>query len=61
MAVSSLGFVLLTYGWKQRRLPQTMAGLAMMIYPYFVPAVIPMLLIAAALSGLLWLAVRLGW
>jgi hypothetical protein len=61
LAVSSIGFVLLNYGRKLRRAPHAVAGVLMLIYPYFVPAVVPMLLIAAGVAGLLWLTVRLGW
>ena len=61
LIVSSIGFVLLVYGKKMARLPQLVVGLAMLVYPYFVPAVIPMLIIAAVLSVGLWLAVRFGW
>ncbi len=61
LVVSALGFVLLHYGRKMGRIPQVLAGLAMLIYPYFVHNVIVMLAVTAALSGALWLVVRLGW
>jgi len=61
LAVSSVGFVLLNYGRKIRRPPHAVAGLLMLVYPYFVPTVVPMLIIAAAVCGLLGLAVKLGW
>jgi predicted cobalt transporter CbtA len=59
--VSSIGFVLLHYGRKLARPPQAVVGLLMLVYPYFVPGVLPMAIVAAALLLLLWLAVRLGW
>ncbi|HEY4185697.1 MAG TPA: amino acid transport protein [Polyangia bacterium] len=61
MAISGVGFVLFGYGRKQRRWPQGIAGVAMMVYPYFVPSVVVMAIIGAALGALTWLAVRLGW
>ncbi len=55
--VSSAGFVLFTYGRKMQRLPQLVAGLLLMIFPYFAPSVLWMLLGAAAILGGLWLLV----
>jgi hypothetical protein len=57
---SSFGFVFFAYGKKQSRLPHMIAGVALMIYPYFVSNLIAMSAIGVALIGLLWLAVRLG-
>jgi len=61
LLVSSVGFVLLTYGRRMSRPPHLLVGLVLLVYPYFVASPMIMLVIAAALIGLLWLAVRLGW
>jgi hypothetical protein len=61
LIVSSIGFVLLSYGKKMSRVPQLIVGLAMLIYPYFVPNLVAMLIVAAVLSLGLWVATRLGW
>jgi hypothetical protein len=61
LVVSGIGFVLFSYARKMRRLPQGIAAGILMIFPYFVPTVIPMAIITAAVLALLWLAVRLGW
>jgi hypothetical protein len=61
MLVSSIGFVLFVYGKKQSRFPQLVAGLVLMVYPYFVPSALLMLGIAVCLLGLLWLGVRAGY
>jgi hypothetical protein len=61
LLVSSIGFVLLAYGRKQARLPQLVTGLALMIFPYFVPNAGATLGISAALLAVMWLAVRFGW
>ena len=61
LLVSSIGVVLLHYGRKMARWPQGIVGVAMVVYPYFVTNVVAMLIVAAVLSGGLWLAVRLGW
>jgi hypothetical protein len=60
--VSGIGFVLLSYGKKMSRPPHLLTGLILLVYPYFVPGAILTLVIAAALLGLLWFAVkRLGY
>jgi hypothetical protein len=61
LIVSAVGFVLLHYGRKQARIPHVLAGVALLIYPYFVPGVVLTLVIAAAVLAVLALAVRLGW
>jgi hypothetical protein len=61
LLVSAVGVILLHYGRKMARIPQLVAGLAMLIYPYFVPGVWANVLIALGLLVLLWIAVRLGW
>ena len=61
LLVSAVGVVLLHYGRKMARIPQLVAGLAMLIYPYFVPGVWANVLIALGLLVVLWIAVRLGW
>jgi hypothetical protein len=61
LLVSAVGFVLLTYGRRMSRPPHLLAGLVLLVYPYFVAGPLLMLVIAGALIGALWLAVRLGW
>jgi hypothetical protein len=61
LVVSAVGYILLHYGRKMSRVPHLVAGLALMIYPYFVPGVVANLLIGVGVTGALWLAVRLGW
>jgi hypothetical protein len=61
LIVSGVGFVLLNYGRKMARAPHVVAGVAMLVYPYFVPGVLANALIAVGVLAVLWLAVRLGW
>jgi hypothetical protein len=61
LIVSGVGFVLFVYGKKQERWPHLVAGLVLMVYPYFVGAAVPMLVVGAAVVGGLWLAVRRGY
>jgi hypothetical protein len=61
LLVSSVGFVLLSYGRRMGRTPHLLAGLVLLVYPYFVPGVLLMFLIAAVIIGGLWVAVRFGW
>ena len=61
LITGGIGFVLFVYGKKQARWPQLVAGLALMIYPYFLSTVSTTLLVGAAIVAALWLAVRQGW
>jgi predicted phage tail protein len=56
-----IGFVLLIYGKKQLRWPQMVAGLALMVYPYFTPTVTSLIAVGTLLGALLWTVLRLGW
>ena len=58
--VSSIGFVLLSYGKKMSRPPHMLTGLILMIYPYFVPGVWATLAIGALILGLFWVALKQG-
>lgn len=58
--LGSVGLGFFIYGRKQRRGPHLAAGVLLMVYPYFVPSVALMLIIGAALVGLLYLATYLG-
>jgi hypothetical protein len=60
MLIGSIGLGLFVYGKKQRRPPHLAAGILLMVYPYFVPSIAAMFLIAGALLGLLYLASYLG-
>ncbi len=50
---SGVGFVLFMYGKKQERWADLAAGIALMVYPYFVSTVIQMV-IGGALIGAAW-------
>ncbi len=58
---SGAGFVLFVYGKKQGRYPQLVAGLALMIYPYFASTILSLVGVGAFISLALWYAVRAGW
>ncbi len=60
LVVSSIGLALFLYGKKQGRPPQLGVGLALMIFPYFVPSATAMLAVTAAALAALWLGVRYG-
>jgi hypothetical protein len=61
LIIGGAGFVLLVYGKKQSRMPQLIAGLALMVYPYFVSTVLMTLVVGVAIVAALWIAVRAGW
>ena len=56
-----IGFVLFVYGKKQDRWPQLVAGLTLMVYPYFTPGLISLVVTGSAICAVLWIALRLGW
>lgn len=60
VVIGAVGMGLFVYGKRQRRAPHLAVGILLMVYPYFVPGVVLMFVIAAALMGLLWLATYLG-
>jgi hypothetical protein len=49
------------YGKKQERPPQLVAGIVLMVYPYFVESLGLSVLIAAAILAIMWLAIRQGY
>lgn len=56
-----IGFVLLVYGKKQERWPHLVAGLLLIVYPYFTSGLISLIAVGVAIGFVLWYAVRLGW
>lgn len=60
LVISAIGFVLSSYGRKSRRWPQGIAGVVLMVYPYFVPSPWPMAGIAVGVIGALLVSLRLG-
>jgi hypothetical protein len=60
MLIGTVGFGFFIYGKKQRRAPHLAAGVLLMVYPYFVPGVALMVVIAGAIVGSLYLASYLG-
>lgn len=56
-----VGFVLFVYGKKQQRAPQLVAGLALLVYPYFTDSVISLVAVGIAIGVGLFVAIRAGW
>lgn len=61
LITSGLGFVLFMYGKKQERPPQLVAGLVLMVYPYFVSSLLMNLVVGAGIVGVMWVAIQQGW
>ena len=61
LIAGGIGFVLFVYGKKQERWPQLVAGLGLMVYPYFTPTLGSMIGVGLLIVTGLWLAVRQGW
>lgn len=60
LLVSTVGLGFFVFGKKQRRAPQLVIGLALMVFPYFVSGPLLILGVGAALISLVPLALRLG-
>jgi hypothetical protein len=60
LMVSIVGLAIFTYGKKQKRVPQLVAGLLLMVYPYFISNVLVMTGVGVGIIGLLFAAVRYG-
>ncbi|MEZ4271877.1 MAG: hypothetical protein R3C68_10750 [Myxococcota bacterium] len=61
VVVSAMGLGFFLYGKRQARPFQLVAGLTLMIFPYFVESASWMLGIAAVVVAGLWLGLRSGW
>jgi hypothetical protein len=61
LVTSGIGFVLFVYGKKQQRTPQFVAGLILMVYPYFVGTLALSVAIAVGIIVIMWLAIRQGY
>ena len=60
LLISSVGVGFFIYGKKQTRVPQLVAGVLLLVYPYFVADTWIMLGIAVAILAALWLTLRFG-
>lgn len=60
LAVSAVGLGIFLYGKKAIRIPQVVAGIALMVAPYVATEPIAMLAATAGVLGALWLALRMG-
>jgi hypothetical protein len=58
--VSAVGFVLFSFGRRMQRTPQIVAGVTLLIAPYFVPGVLFTLLLLPLVAVLLWAALWYG-
>jgi hypothetical protein len=58
--ISGVGFVLFSYGRKMQRFPQLVAGLSLMVFPYFVSSALVSVGIAVAILGGLWAFLNFG-
>jgi hypothetical protein len=61
LLISSIGFVLFSYGRKQGRLPHLVFGLVMLVYPYFLTDLTWMVGVLPVLLLILWILTRLGF
>ena len=59
LVIGAVGFALFIYGKKAARGPQLVAGLLLMVYPYFMDSAVALFsvggVIVAGLAGALWM------
>jgi len=58
---SGIGFVLFVYGKKQQRWPHLVAGLVLMVYPYFATTMTTLVVAGAIIGAVLWYALWAGY
>ena len=61
LVIGCIGLGLFIFGKRQSRYLHLLSGIALMVFPYFVPRVPWMIAIAAGILGATWLGARLGW
>ena len=61
LITGGIGFVLMAVARKTHSWPYFVAGLAYMVYPYFVDTALTMIIVGIVLAVGLWLAIREGW
>ena len=59
--LGTIGFALFLYGKKQMRMPQLVAGVLFMVYPYFLTSLVALLGVGLLIAVGLWWAIQLGW
>ena len=58
LALGCVGLGLFVYGKRQSKFLHLIAGIALMVYPYFVSNLIVMIGVGAGILGLLWFTSR---
>ncbi|MCU0691582.1 MAG: hypothetical protein MUF54_09285 [Polyangiaceae bacterium] len=61
LLASGAGFVALVYGRKQSRLPHMLAGVVLLVFPYFTSSWPLVLGTTVVVLAALWLVVRWGY
>lgn len=59
--IGGIGTVAFVYGKRQGRMPAMLAGIVLVVFPYFVSSLLAMTLIAGGVLAALWAATRAGW
>lgn len=61
LVVGSVGVAMFSYGKKADRLPHLVAGVLLMVYPYFVEGPLTLVSVGVLIIGGLAGAIWLGW
>lgn len=60
LVVSGIGLAFFSYGRRTQRIPQLVAGLLLMVYPYFTPTTTQTVVVGTVIGAGLWLALWWG-
>ena len=58
---SGVGLGLFLYGKKQSRVPQLIAGLLLMVYPFFTDTLLSLVGVGLAIGAALYYMLQTGW
>ena len=61
LVASGVGLAFFSYGKRAQRIPQLVAGLLLMVYPYFTPATAQTIVVGLVIGAGLWLTLWWGY
>ncbi len=61
LVASGVGLAFFSYGKRAQRIPQLVAGLLLMVYPYFTPTTAQTVVVGLVIGAGLWLTLWWGY
>ncbi len=59
--VGSIGFVMMSYGLRMKRIPHVLTGITLLVFPYFAGSAAIILALTPVVLFLMWLMLLRGW